>query len=477
MSFNIKNIFQSLKGSSDKTLETTEDKENKLKGRALAVIVIILFIVVFGSVVWNMVFVFSGSPKNPSFHVKDEPIPNKGGKNASVNTIIPGEKLAQDWKGVVDKQISDTNKKIDDAKKETDDKLSQILAELKQTKEAAKTELPKTLLPTPKKAEAHKPAPPLPQAPLPEPLARNQQPLQPASKPLAPAMQQVQPVVQPSFKHFDFSTDKKSSKAGGIYLPMGFAVGVALNGMDAPTLQWGQQDPQPLVAYIESDLVTANNKSINIVGCMALASGHGSVSAERALLTIVKMECHDKSGNLYSGKVDGYILGDDGKVGMKGILVSRQGAVMAKAFIAGVLDGVGSILRQQYTTTSLSPLGATQTINGSQAAQAGLGQGISNAASQLSSFYIKLAEQMYPIVEILPGRKITAFFKGGSTLAKVDTKNPAEDIPEHPKQNQPVGVPKLPGQQSVGQQIIGQRTPQMSASPFAGGMGTTNVVD
>jgi conjugal transfer pilus assembly protein TraB len=205
-----------------------------------------------------------------------------------------------------------------------------------------------------------------------------------------------------------------------LYIPMGFTTGVAIMGMDAPTFNWGEQDPQPIVISVENDMVTAGNHLIDLRECMVLGSGAGSVSSERALLRLIKMECRDETGNLFRGNVEGWVVGDDGKVGMQGRLVTRYGSVAAKAFMAGILDGIGQILRDSSSELQDTALGLTRTtIKPEDSTKAAVGAGLSSASSKLQDFYIKILEKIYPVIEILPGRRVTVMFKGDSVLQKV----------------------------------------------------------
>ena len=159
---------------------------------------------------------------------------------------------------------------------------------------------------------------------------------------------------------------------------------------------------------------------------MVLSSTHGAVSAEKAMPRLVKMNCRDKNGNLYAGAVKGWILGDDGKVGMTGRLVTRNGAVLSKIFWADILSLGGSYLRASATTTSTSLLGVMETTKDSDLLKSAAGQTAEKTTGRLAQFYIKIAEQIYPVVEVKPGRTVTVLFEYGR-LIKV-TKDNFEEI-------------------------------------------------
>lgn len=419
-------------------LATTDQKEarhrNRVMGYAAAVIGA-LFVLAY---LWNAIDLFGNNAQPREGQQKEAKLP----KNAVQNQIGNQEKNDRDWKTVWETKFSDLerdNKQLKEelAKRDRDEKAA------KEKEEAEKANKSKSGYP--------KGTPPIPAAQKScnsevEGAACSQSANSGAtsipgqnyggnySQPSGqPARTQQAPVSNSSngFRRFEFKFDAKQASAKGVAeelsIPMGFAVGITLTGADAPTFQWGQSDPQPLAVSVETDLITSGDKKEPMKGCMVLASAHGAVSSERAMPRLVKMECRNSKGELFSGSVEGWILGDDGKIGIKGVQVSRQGTVMARAFYAGLLDGIASIIRSQSTTVSTSALGTTSTINPGDAVQAGLSQGVINSTEKLQNFYIKIAEQIYPVIEVLPGRKVTVLFKGGQKLAKATKDSKVEE--------------------------------------------------
>ena len=57
-----------------------------------------------------------------------------------------------------------------------------------------------------------------------------------------------------------------------------------------------------------------------------------------------------------------------------------------------------------------------QTPNLGAAAQAGISRGISDTAKMLSQFYLDMAKEMFPVVEIDAGREITIILVHGVEL-------------------------------------------------------------
>ncbi|HIP39920.1 MAG TPA: conjugal transfer protein TraB, partial [Desulfocapsa sulfexigens] len=67
-------------------------------------------------------------------------------------------------------------------------------------------------------------------------------------------------------------------------------------------------------------------------------------------------------------------------------------------------------------TTSTSALGTTTTVDSSQIAKYSVGGGLSEGASNLSDFYLTLAKQATPIIEVRAAKQITVIISEGKEL-------------------------------------------------------------
>ena len=101
---------------------------------------------------------------------------------------------------------------------------------------------------------------------------------------------------------------------------------------------------------------------------------------------------------------------------MRGRLVSKQGQILANALLAGVASGIGQAFTQSSTTTSISPLGSTSTVEPGKQLEAGLGTGVGKALDRLAQYYITLAEKVFPVIEIDAGRTVDVVLTQGIAL-------------------------------------------------------------
>jgi conjugal transfer pilus assembly protein TraB len=198
-----------------------------------------------------------------------------------------------------------------------------------------------------------------------------------------------------------------------------FVRAVLMNGVDAPSGVKGKGSPYPVLLRI-IDLAQLPNKfRADIRECFAIGEAYGELSSERANIRINTISCNSKDGAVAEGQVSGYVVGEDGKLGVAGQVVTKQGAMLARTMAAGFLQGVSQAFSQSATVVNISPTGSTSTIDPNKTAQAGLGGGVSKAAEELSKFYIDMSKEMFPVVEVSAGRKVEIVFINKFSLSEV----------------------------------------------------------
>jgi conjugal transfer pilus assembly protein TraB len=204
--------------------------------------------------------------------------------------------------------------------------------------------------------------------------------------------------------------------------------GYLINGMDAPTSSFAQKNPTPTKIRIKTDALMPNGNLLDVKECAVMASGYGVMSTERAIIRTETISCIRENGEVIEAPLDGYIVGEDGKVGLRGRVVSRQGALLAKTLMAGFLGGFSSaMVPAPVPQMNISPgnVQQYQTPNIGMAAQAGAAQGLSTSAKALSDFYLSMAKDMFPGVEIDAGRRITIILVKGVQLQAANNFLPA----------------------------------------------------
>jgi len=190
-----------------------------------------------------------------------------------------------------------------------------------------------------------------------------------------------------------------------------------LSGLDAPTVESAKGNPVPVLLRIKDLAILPNKVKADLKGCFVIAEGQGNLADERAHLRLVNLSCLSRKGQaVIDQKIKGFVVDSDGKIGLRGTVVSKMGSAIARSVLAGFFGGVGDALRSATVTSSVSALGTTQTVDPGQIAQAGLGSGLAQGAHELQKFYLELAKQSMPVIEVGATRNITLVVSEGVDL-------------------------------------------------------------
>jgi len=223
----------------------------------------------------------------------------------------------------------------------------------------------------------------------------------------------------------DAKADSKKKDGMKIYLPPSFMEGTLLSGMYAPANEGGKGEPLPGLIRIKNLAVLPNSVKADLKGCFVIVEAHGSLFDERAHIRLDTLSCLAKNGeSVIDQKVKGYVVDQDGFVGLRGTVVSKMGAAVARSLFAGFVAGFGDAVAASTTVTSVSPLGTTQSFNTDEAAKAGAGKGIAQAGHDLEKFLLDLGKQAVPAVEVGAMRPVTVVISEGVDL-EIKEKNNA----------------------------------------------------
>ena len=136
------------------------------------------------------------------------------------------------------------------------------------------------------------------------------------------------------------------AKPVSAWLPAGaHAEAVVLAGVDASAGVSSQGDPRPVLLRITGPAWTAAEDgtalAVDVVGCTVTGAAHGDLSSEKVYVRFRTMTCAGpEPGTVIETDVAGFVAGS-GKTGVRGPVVSREGALVEKAFLAGMVSGVG----------------------------------------------------------------------------------------------------------------------------------------
>jgi len=216
---------------------------------------------------------------------------------------------------------------------------------------------------------------------------------------------------------------KEEGKKKGyqIYLSPSFMEATLLSGLDAPTTTAGKSNPVPVLLRIKDLAILPNKVKANLKGCFVLAEGKGNLASERVDVRLLTLSCVSKKGqSVIDQKVKGYVVDEDGKAGLRGIVSAKMGALLARSALAGFLGGMGDAIRSSTMNLQTTALGTQQQIwsntDTKNMVRGGIGGGISEAGKDLEKFYLQLAQQTLPIIQVGATKTVTVVISQGVNL-------------------------------------------------------------
>lgn len=202
--------------------------------------------------------------------------------------------------------------------------------------------------------------------------------------------------------------------------PNSIALARVIVGVDANAGVQSQTDPLPVVLRITGPArsVYDNGRLLttNISGCLVNGAARGDLSSEKVYVKLQRMTCPQPNGRYAVSEVKGFIA-FGGKTGVRGRVVSREGALVGQAFLAGLAGGFGrgfsantsSIL----TGTNVTVDGKRQRLGTGEVLEGGLGEGVATSADMVSKYLIERAEQYQPVIEMPTGIDVEIVFLEG----------------------------------------------------------------
>nr|WP_015063105.1 IncHI-type conjugal transfer protein TrhB [Citrobacter freundii]AFP49043.1 traB [Citrobacter freundii] len=218
------------------------------------------------------------------------------------------------------------------------------------------------------------------------------------------------------------SKARHAARKDEMFLPAtSIITGVLINGLEAPTSLSSKAEPMPVTMRIKKDIIMPNNFTMDLRDCNLLGSAVGDLASQRAsYIRATSISCVNSKGKAFDVKLEAYAVSEnDGKNGIRGNLISRNGnAIAGSAFAGGLSALAGSLSPSKVSSLNIDPnstaeyqspnIGALGALAGAGAAQGGL--------NRLVDYYTSIAEQQWPIVEVSPGRPITFIVQSGATI-------------------------------------------------------------
>ncbi len=201
--------------------------------------------------------------------------------------------------------------------------------------------------------------------------------------------------------------------------PSSFSV-FLLNGLDAPTGTKAKNQPVPMMLEVKDLSWLPNGYRQNLKGCFLLAEGIGELSSERVSVRGISISCISNDGkSVIDQPLPGFLADSDGKAGLRGAVVSKAGKLLAETMKVGFVQGLSEFFQFNARSVTVTDSGAVSTPKSSDLGNAFLGgsaTGMSKALDKLANYYMSLAEEIFPVIEIGATRSATFIVTKGSVL-------------------------------------------------------------
>jgi len=244
----------------------------------------------------------------------------------------------------------------------------------------------------------------------------------------------------PSMREFELDPTSSNADAVGAphtakplstYVPAGsYAEAVVLAGADASAGVASQGDPRPVLLRLTSPAygaaVAGEATRTDIEGCTVTGAAYGDLSSEKVYVRLQTLACAGNApATVLETTVAGFVAGA-GQAGVRGPVVSREGALVQRAFLSGVFSGIGQGVNQAFRPQAVLAGGGAATFENTDfdaIGRAGLGAGAGTAGQEVSDYLIRRAEQYQPVIQLAAGTAVTVVFLEGAWLDGRETIN------------------------------------------------------
>jgi conjugal transfer pilus assembly protein TraB len=178
-----------------------------------------------------------------------------------------------------------------------------------------------------------------------------------------------------------------------------------------------------VLVRVKEEAILPNRYRADLRECFLIASGYGDLSAERAYIRAEVFSCIRSDGGVIEVPLDAYAVGEDGKLGLRGRIIDKQGQLMAESLAAGFAKGFSSLFSRVQVPVlmngsqgSLSSSVPFQSTFSEAAAEGAILKGTGSSLDRLANYYMDMAENLFPVVEIDVTRRIEFVVQHGTEL-------------------------------------------------------------
>ena len=216
----------------------------------------------------------------------------------------------------------------------------------------------------------------------------------------------------------EYANKKKNFKD---YVTSGtFSRAVLMTGVVVGTGSNSQSNPEPVVLRLtDAGIFSKGKRTEQIKEAMLIGYCSGDLSSERAKCRLQTLSLENYNGEIVERPIQGWVFGEDGRYGVKGMVVDKSSDMLRMAMLNGVLGGVSNFLQNQSTKGAfpISPItGQQNALSGMSQLKGGMANGASDAFSKMADFVMERFNSMSPQIVIASGREVDVVFQHGVDL-------------------------------------------------------------
>lgn len=203
---------------------------------------------------------------------------------------------------------------------------------------------------------------------------------------------------------------------------------VIVSGSDCSSGISNLSDPEMILLRPLGKARLPKGVFVNIQDSIILARAVGNLSKERVRIRAERMTLVKPNGEFVSTTISGYVTGEDGREGVRGVVVDRSTQMITRASFASFFQGLAGGFQAAKNAQHLAGIKAltkrSQTpfvFNGDllkESSHRGLGTGM----QKLADYWIKRAEQLQPSIQVAAGRKVDLIFTSDVTIGEKNIK-------------------------------------------------------
>ncbi|HSX38485.1 MAG TPA: TraB/VirB10 family protein [Chlamydiales bacterium] len=213
--------------------------------------------------------------------------------------------------------------------------------------------------------------------------------------------------------------EKKDAKHVSFEIPAGTVVkAVLVSGADCSVAVQKPTGPNMVLLRPLDHGHLPKNVRVPLKGSIIIGNAIGDLSSERVYIRAERMTLVECGGSFRETELSAYISGEDGREGMRGVVVDRSGQIVARAAFAAFLQGTGSGIEAAFNAKAFENL--TEQHPNLSMLRYGPMQGSTTALNKMTDYYIKRAEQLQPAIQIAAGRIVDIVF---TKTVKIGEKN------------------------------------------------------